>query len=127
MINLIREDDFMKKVLIADDAAFMRLALRKILERNGFEVVGEAVDGWEAVNKFVTLKPDIVTMDITMPKMDGIESLKEIRSKDPSAKVIMISALGQENWVKKAVMEGAKGFIVKPYEESYVVQTLKKL
>ncbi len=117
----------MKKILIADDAAFMRLALRKILEKNGFEVVGEASDGWEAINKFITLKPDIVTMDITMPKMNGIESLAEIRKKDPSAKVIMISALGQENWVKKAVMEGAKGFIVKPYEESYVIQTLNKL
>lgn len=117
----------MKKVLIADDAAFMRLALKTILERNGFEVVGEASDGVEAVNKFVTLKPDIVTMDITMPKMDGIEALAEIRGKDPEAKVIMISALGQESWIKKAVMEGAKGFIVKPYEESYVIQALKNL
>jgi len=117
----------MKKVLIVDDAAFMRLTLKKILEENGFEVVGEAVNGVDAVQKYFTLKPDIVTMDITMPEMDGVEALEKIRSKDPNAKVVMISAVGQDTWVKRAVMNGAKGFVVKPYKEDYVVQTLKKL
>ncbi|MBD7911011.1 response regulator [Clostridium cibarium] len=117
----------MKKVLIVDDASFMRINLRKILEKNGFEVVGEAADGLEAIRKYFTLKPDIVTMDITMPKMDGIEALREIKNKDSSAKIIMISALGQEKWVRKAVIQGAIGFIVKPYKDDYVVQALNKL
>jgi two-component system chemotaxis response regulator CheY len=117
----------MKRVLVVDDAAFMRLTLRNILDKNGFEVVGEAANGLEAVEKYFMLKPDIVTMDITMPEMDGVEALGEIRSKDPAAKIVMISALGQETWVKKAVMLGAKGFVVKPYKEDYVVQTLSKL
>ncbi|QAA31042.1 response regulator [Clostridium manihotivorum] len=117
----------MKKILIVDDAAFMRMTLKAILERNGFEVVGEAVNGVDAVNKYMLLKPDIVTMDITMPEMDGVEALAEIKKKDPAAKVVMISALGQETWVKKAVMLGAKGFVVKPYKEEYVVETLNKL
>ncbi len=117
----------MKRVLVVDDAAFMRLTLRNILDKNGFEVVGEASNGLEAVEKYFTLKPDIVTMDITMPEMDGVEALGAIRSKDPAAKIVMISALGQETWVKKAVMLGAKGFVVKPYKEDYVVQTLSKL
>ncbi|WP_160674944.1 response regulator [Clostridium sp. C8-1-8] len=117
----------MKRILIVDDAAFMRMTLKAILERNGFEVVGEGVNGVDAVNKYMTLKPDIVTMDITMPEMDGVEALAEIKKKDPAAKVVMISALGQETWVKKAVMLGAKGFVVKPYKEEYVVETLNKL
>ncbi|WPC44200.1 response regulator [Clostridium sp. JS66] len=117
----------MKKVLVVDDAAFMRMVLKTMLEKNGFEVIGEAVNGQEAVSKYVTLRPDIVTMDITMPEMDGVEALTEIRKKDSSAKIIMISALGQESWVKKAVILGAKGFIVKPYKEQHVVETLSKL
>jgi len=117
----------MKRVLIVDDASFMRISLRKILESNGFEVVGEAVNGLEAVNKYMILKPDIVTMDITMPEMNGVEALTQIKKQDPSAKVIMISALGQQSWVKKAIMLGAKGFVVKPYEQEYVVDTLNKL
>jgi Response regulator containing CheY-like receiver domain and AraC-type DNA-binding domain len=117
----------MKRVLIVDDAAFMRLSLKTILEKNGFQVVGEAVNGLEAVEKYFALKPDVVTMDITMPVKDGVEALGEIRSKDPTAKIVMISALGQDTWVKKAIMLGAKGFVVKPYKEDYVVQTLNKL
>jgi len=116
-----------KRVLIVDDTSFMRISLRKILESNGFEVVGEAVNGLEAVNKYMILKPDIVTMDITMPEMNGVEALTQIKKQDPSAKVIMISALGQQSWVKKAIMLGAKGFVVKPYEQEYVVDTLNKL
>jgi two-component system, chemotaxis family, chemotaxis protein CheY len=117
----------MKKVLIVDDAAFMRLSLRIMLERNGFEIIGEAVNGKEAIYKYFTLKPDLVTMDITMPEMDGVQALTEIKKKDPNAKIIMISALGQESWVKKAIILGASGFVIKPYKEDHVIQTLNKL
>lgn len=117
----------MKKVLIVDDAAFMRLSLKTMLEKNGFEVIGEATNGLEAISKYSILKPDIVTMDITMPDMDGVDALVEIKKNDPSAKVVMISALGQESWIRRAVVLGAAGFIVKPYKEDYVVETLKKI
>ncbi|MCB2297375.1 response regulator [Clostridium tagluense] len=117
----------MKRILIVDDACFMRLSLKRILEDNGFKVVGEAGNGLEAISQYNILKPDIVTMDITMPVMDGVEALIEIKKRDPAAKVVMISALGQESWVKKAVMSGAKGFVIKPYKEEYVLDTLNKL
>lgn len=117
----------MKKILIVDDAMFMRVALRTMLEKNGYEVVGEAEDGADAISKYSILKPDIVTMDITMPKMDGVEALSEIKKKDPNCKIVMISALGQETWVKKAIIIGAKGFIVKPFKEEHVIKTLSKL
>jgi two-component system chemotaxis response regulator CheY len=117
----------MKKVLIVDDAAFMRAAIKTILERNGFEVVGEAENGAIGVRKYQKLRPDIVTMDITMPEMTGLEALKHIRSFDPDAKVVMITAMGQEHLVKEAILSGAKSFIVKPFKEDHVIQTLKKL
>lgn len=117
----------MKKVLIVEDAAFMRAAIKTILERNGFEVVGEAENGAIGVRKYQELRPDIVTMDITMPEMTGLKALKHIRSFDPDAKVIMITAMGQEHLVKEAILSGAKSFIVKPFKEEHVVQTLKKL
>jgi len=117
----------MKKVLIVDDAVFMRLALKKVLEKYGFQVVGEAENGAIGVRKYKELQPDIVTMDITMPEMDGVRALQEIRNNDPNAKVVMISALGHEAHVKEAIMLGAKGFIIKPYKEDCVVQTLNKL
>ncbi|KRQ85813.1 Chemotaxis protein CheY [Caloramator mitchellensis] len=117
----------MKRVMVVDDAAFMRTAIKAILERNGFEVAGEAENGAAAVKKYMELLPDIVTMDITMPEMNGVEALKAIRKIDPNSKIVMISALGQESFVKEAVMSGAKGFIVKPFKEDYVVQTLSKL
>lgn len=117
----------MRRVLIVDDASFMRISLRRILEGNGFEVIGEACNGVEAIDKYIELKPDIVTMDITMPEMDGVDALTEIKRQDPTAKVVMISALGQESWVRRAIMLGAKGFVVKPYKEEYVLDTLKKL
>lgn len=117
----------MKRVLVVDDAAFMRLTLKNMLQKNGFEVIGEASNGLEAVEKYFILNPDIVTMDITMPQMDGVQALEKIKGKDSSAKIVMISALGQESWVKKAVILGACGFIVKPYKEDYVIQTLNKL
>ena len=117
----------MKRVLIVDDAAFMRMSLKTMLEKNGFQVIDEAENGSVAVKKYKELKPDIVTMDITMPEMDGIQALKEIRQFDSNSKVIMISAMGQESYVREAVMSGAKGFVVKPFKEDYVIQTLSKL
>lgn len=117
----------MKRVLIVDDTAFMRLSLKAMLEKNGFEVIGEAENGSVAVIKYKELRPDIVTMDITMPVMDGLQALKEIRQFDSNSKIVMISALGQESYVREAVMLGAKGFVIKPFKEDYVIQTLRKL
>ncbi|AYO31757.1 response regulator [Biomaibacter acetigenes] len=117
----------MKKILIVDDAAFMRFAIRTVLERNGFQVVGEAENGSVAISKYKELQPDIVTMDITMPEMDGIQALREIRKLNPNSKIIIISALGQESYVREAVKLGAKGFVVKPYKEDYLIRTLSKL
>ncbi|MEN8904531.1 MAG: response regulator [Clostridiales bacterium] len=117
----------MPRVLIVDDAAVMRLKLKIILEKNGFEVAGEAENGLVAIEKFKSLNPDVVTMDITMPKMSGLEALKEIKGVDSEAKVIMVSAMGQEVIVKEAVLGGAKTFIVKPFKEDHVVMTLNKI
>lgn len=114
-------------VLIVDDAAFMRMAIRKILEANGFQVVGEAENGSVGLLKYKEHQPDIVTLDITMPEMDGIQALKAIRQLNPNAKVVMVSAMGQEHMVKEAVLGGAKSFIVKPFKEEHVVTTLKKI
>lgn len=117
----------MKKVLIVDDAAFMRLTIKMMLEQNDFEVVGEAENGLVALQKYKELQPDIVTMDITMPEMNGIEALKKIKEYDPKAKVVMVSAMGQEVLVKEAVISGAVTFIVKPFKEEHVIQTLNKI
>lgn len=117
----------MIKVLIVDDAAFMRMTIKMMLEKNGFEIVGEAENGETAVQKYQKCHPDIVTMDITMPEMNGIESLKLILKNDPKAKVVMISAMGQERMVKDAILSGAKSFIVKPFKEEHVVETLTKV
>jgi two-component system, chemotaxis family, chemotaxis protein CheY len=117
----------MIKVLIVDDAAFMRMLIKTILERNGFEVVGEAENGAVGLKKYKEIKPDIVTMDITMPDFNGIQALKAIREYDSKAKVIMMSAMGQEVMVKEAIINGAKTFIVKPFKEELVVQTLTKI
>lgn len=117
----------MKSVLIADDALFMRIMLRDILTNNGFNVVGEAEDGEEAVEKFRELKPDLVLIDILMPFMDGIEALIEILKIQPSARVVMISALGQEDHIQKALDGGAKDYIKKPFSPPGVVDKLNKL
>jgi two-component system chemotaxis response regulator CheY len=117
----------LKKVLIVDDAAFMRAAIRKILERNGYAVAGEAGDGEAGIRKYKELRPDIVTMDITMPTMSGLEALKKIMEFDPGAKVVMITAMGQEHLVMEAVVSGAKSFIVKPFTEEHMMMTLKKI
>lgn len=121
------ESEQHEKVLVADDATFMRTSLRMMLERNGFEVAGEAENGLVAVSKYKEINPDIVTMDITMPVCDGIKAVQMIREYDPNAKIIMISSMGQECFVKEAILSGAKGFIVKPFKEEYVIETLLKL
>lgn len=117
----------MKRVLIVDDAAFMRMAIKNILIKHDFEVVDEAENGLVGLNKYKELKPDLVTMDITMPEMTGLEALKEIIAFDPGAKIVMVSAMGQEQMVMDAIRSGAKSFIVKPFKEDHVVQTLSKL
>ncbi|WP_164947073.1 MULTISPECIES: response regulator [Clostridium] len=116
----------MKRVLITDDAMFMRLALKTMLERNGFEIVGEAENGEIAIEKYKLLKPDIVTLDITMPVMDGLEALKQIKAFDKSAKVMMISAMGQETIVRDSVIAGALGFVIKPFIEETIVKAFNK-
>jgi two-component system chemotaxis response regulator CheY len=115
-----------QRILIVDDAAFMRMMIRDILTKNGLEVVGEAQDGTQAVEKYKELKPDLVTMDITMPEMDGIAALREIRKIDPNAKVIMCSAMGQQAMVIDAIQAGAKDFIVKPFQADRVIEAIKK-
>ena len=117
----------MIRVLIVDDAAFMRMAIRKVLERNGMEIVGEAENGAVGVAKYMELKPDVVTMDITMPEMTGLEALKQIRAFDAKAKIIMVSAMGQETLVREAIMCGAKSFVVKPYKEQHIVQAVQSV
>lgn len=117
----------MKRILITDDAAFMRLALKTMLEKNGFEVVGEAENGQVAIEKYKQTKPDIVTLDITMPIMDGLEALKQIKAIDKDAKILMISAMGQESIVREAVISGAIGFIIKPFNEETVVKAFSKI
>ncbi|UHA73927.1 response regulator [Paenibacillus sp. 481] len=114
------------RILIVDDAAFMRMMIRDILTKNGYEVVGEASDGAQAIEKYKEHKPDLITMDITMPEMDGITSLKEIRKMDPNAKVIMCSAMGQQAMVIDAIQAGAKDFIVKPFQADRVIEAIKK-
>ncbi|MBE3595459.1 MAG: response regulator [Hydrogenibacillus sp.] len=115
-----------KRILVVDDAAFMRMMLKDILTKNGYEVVGEAPDGEKAVDMYKELNPDLVTMDITMPEKDGISALKEIKSLDPSAKVIMCSAMGQQAMVIEAIQAGAKDFIVKPFQADRVLEAVRK-
>ena len=117
----------MKRVLIADDASFMRQMIRDIIEPEGYEVVGEASDGVEVVEKFRALRPDLVMMDIVMPKRSGIDAVRTIRSEDGGATIVMCSALGQETLVMEAIQAGAKDFIVKPFKPDAVIATLAKV
>ena len=116
-----------KNILICDDAAFMRMMIKDILSKNGYNVVGEAENGAKAVEKYAELKPDLVLMDITMPEMDGIAALKSIKSSDPGATVIMCSAMGQEAMVIEAIKSGAKDFIVKPFKPDRILATAEKI
>ncbi|MDI3281022.1 MAG: response regulator [Bacillota bacterium] len=115
-----------KTVMIVDDAAFMRMMLKDILVKAGYEVVAEAENGSVAIEKFRETKPDIVTMDITMPEMDGITALKEIRKINPNSVVIMCSAMGQQAMVIDAIQAGAKDFIVKPFQPERVLEAVKR-
>ncbi len=117
----------MQRILIVDDAAFMRAKIKMTLEKAGYAVVGEAANGLEGVSQYKKLKPDLVTLDITMPVMDGIDALKEIREFDSNAKVLMVSAMGQEGIVMEAVLSGAKTFIVKPFSDEKLVDTILKM
>ena len=117
----------MARVLIVDDAMFMRTMIKDMVLKMGYEVVGEAQNGIEAVSKYKELKPDVVTLDITMPEMDDVAALKEIRAFDGNAKVIMCSAMGQQAMVVDAIQNGAKDFIVKPFQADRVKEALHKV
>ena len=117
----------MASVLIVDDAAFMRLTLKKMIEAHGYSVAGEAANGKEAVRKFIEVKPDVVMLDITMPEMDGIEALKHIKEADPKAKIIICSAMGQQTMIAQAIEYGAKDFVVKPFEEKRLIAALENV
>jgi two-component system chemotaxis response regulator CheY len=114
------------RILIVDDAAFMRMMIKDILTKNGYQVVGEAADGMQAVEKYKETAPDLITMDITMPEMDGISALKEIKKLNPNVKVIMCSAMGQQAMVIDAIQAGAKDFIVKPFQADRVLEAISK-
>ena len=116
----------MARVLVVDDAAFMRKMLSDVLTKAGHEVVGEGANGNEAVERFTELRPDIMTLDITMPDKDGLTALKEILSADSSARIVMCSALGQESKVLEAIKAGARDFVVKPFKPERVVDALEK-
>jgi two-component system chemotaxis response regulator CheY len=116
-----------KRVLITDDALFMRVTLKNILTQSGYEIAGEACNGREAVEMYQATRPDIVTMDITMPEMDGISAVREIRRVDPGAKIIMCTAMGQKHMVMEAVSAGARDFILKPFQPEKVLEAVQKL
>ena len=115
-----------KTILIVDDAAFMRMMIKDILDKNGYQVLGEAQTGKEAVELYQKLKPDLVTMDITMPEMNGIDAVKAIKAIDPAARVIMCSTMGQQAMVIDAIQAGAKDFIVKPFQPNRVIEAVQK-
>ena len=116
-----------KNILVVDDAAFMRMMIKDILTKNGYNVAGEAENGAKALEKYNEVKPDLVLMDITMPEVDGIQALKNIKAADPNAKVIMCSAMGQQAMVIESIQAGAKDFIVKPFQPDRVLEAVKKV
>ncbi|MEG2053436.1 MAG: response regulator [Oscillospiraceae bacterium] len=116
-----------KKILLVDDAAFMRMTIKNCLSKAGYTELLEAADGQEAVNTYQAEKPDLIIMDITMPNMDGIQALQTIKSADPSAKIVMCSAMGQESMVVEAIHLGALDFIVKPFKPDRILQTVQKI
>ncbi len=116
-----------KNILIVDDAAFMRMMIKDILSKNGYNVIGEAENGAKAFEKYNELKPDLVLMDITMPEVDGIAALKKIKGADPGAQIIMCSAMGQQAMVIESIQAGAKDFIVKPFQPDRVLEAVKKV
>ena len=116
-----------KRIMLVDDAAFMRMMLKNILQEGGYEVVAEGKDGNDGVAKFKEFKPDITILDITMPEKDGLQALKEIKAADPSAVVVMCSAMGQQAMVVDSIQSGAKDFIVKPFDKDRVLEAIGKL
>ena len=116
-----------KNILICDDAAFMRMMIKDILTKNGYNVAGEAENGLKAIEKYKEVNPDLVMMDITMPEMDGIQALKEIKKINSSALVIMCSAMGQQAMVIESIQAGAKDFIVKPFQADRVIEAVRKV
>lgn len=123
-----KEEIYMgKKVLIVDDASFMRMMIKDILTKNGYTVAGEAENGAKAIEKYREVAPDLVIMDITMPEVNGIEAVKEIKKIDANAKIIMCSAMGQQGMVIESIQAGARDFIVKPFQVERVVEAVKKV
>ncbi len=117
----------MAKILIVDDSRTSRKMLRNILESNGHEIIDEAVNGQEGVQKFQALKPDVVTLDITMPVVDGVEALKMIKALDPDSKVVMVTAAGQKNKMIECIKAGANEFLTKPFEQQEIVDVINKM
>ena len=117
----------MARILVVDDERFMRFTLKRLLEMEGHEVVGEAGNGLEAITQYSELKPDVVTMDITMPEMDGIEAVEKICTQYPDAKIIMCSAMGQTQMVTQALKNGAQDFIIKPFNQERITIAVKKV
>ena len=117
----------MANVLVVDDAAFMRLSIKQILEKNGHKMIAQAADGKEAILKYTEYKPDVIILDITMPEMSGLDALAHIKENDPNAKVVICSALGQQEQLAKAIELGAKDFIVKPFEPDRMIAALNKV
>ena len=116
-----------KRVLIVDDAVVMRMMIKGILSKNGYEIVGEAQNGVEAVEKYRMLSPDLVTMDMVMPEMDGISAVKEIVANHPDARIIMCTSMGQQALVVEAIQAGAKSFITKPFQPPKILETIQKV
>lgn len=117
----------MKNILVADDSMFMRQMLKELLPKDVFQVIGEASTGKEAITKYNELNPDLVTMDITMPDMDGISAVKKIIEINPKAKIVMVSAMGQKPMIKEALEAGAKDFIIKPFDREKIISVLNNL
>lgn len=117
----------MAKLLIVDDAAFMRMTIKKMVEAHGHVVSAEAANGIEAIEKYSEVHPDVVLLDITMPEMNGVEALKKIKEMDPAARVVICSAMGQQAMVAQAIQYGAKDFIVKPFEEDRLIASIDKV
>jgi two-component system chemotaxis response regulator CheY len=116
-----------RTVLVVDDAIFMRTMIADILESAGFEIVGEASSGVEAVERYKELEPDLVTMDIVMPDMGGIDAVREIMKVDPNARILIVSAMGQQGLVVEAIQAGARDFVVKPFQPSRVVEAVQRV
>jgi len=116
-----------KRILVVDDAAFMRMMIKNILIKYGYEIVGEAENGLVAIRLYKELRPDLVTMDITMPEMDGIQSTKAILAQDPGAVIVVVSAMGQQAMVMEAIQAGAKDFIVKPFQQERILQAIERV